>query len=495
MIVKYVDRERLEKSIAWLSEVIAKSLILEGSTDYCYAPEWWTHRAIFLKFHPKTKELIVHDGVCAKVYADGKLIYSYELFDMFKTGGKRFGGDTWGAITATPDSVFFGGFVYADVSLDGHNLVFTNKYSHIHRIGHDGRTVSLVWYDGPGGTNYYVGEVTDMLYSPKEDAILFTRGDGGKDIWKLDLNTMEVTKLTDTNMSLLKMELFDDMIITGGPDVYGTDGHIVIYNLRDRTTKVITDANLAYYIGSRLTKMGGQVVQTMNRVWIFGSGSAVEFEPKYDVYYHFPFFRFNKSKKVVGRRSQKVYINGIPIVAVNAMDVDDEPRAPAGLLLRFNLPVPQIVMPTGYVTGLETDGKYIYIASTPQNHSYRGNPVTYQPGRGGIFAIPVSEVFRKPLAPIEFHDEVANWSAGDYYLGVPISGFSKKILKVKAPSSLTLRIVFYSLWPGGDFTEYLDMNLEAGLNTIDISSYSGIVAIAPTSNVSGIVYFKLILEP
>jgi len=491
MILQYVDREKLERSIVWLSEVLEKSLVLEDTTDYCYAPEWWNHKAIFLKFHPKTKELIVHDGVCAKVYADGRLIYRYQKFDIFKPGGKRFGGDTHGAITATSDSVFFGGFAYADVSLNENNLLFTNKYSHIHRIESDGSTVDLIWYDGPGTDTSYKPEVTDMLYSPKDNAIYFTRGDGGTDIWKLDLNTMQVTQVTNTGKSLLKMELFDDMIITGGPDGYGSSGHIVIYNLRNNTTTTITSTSNA----TAIYNMSGQVVQYMNRVWIFGSGSIIEFEPKYNLLSQFPFFRFAKALKVVGRRSQKVYIGGTPVLAVNPMDLNDEPRIPAGFLLRFETPVPQIVMPTGYVTGLETDGKYIYIASTPQNHSYRGNPVTYEPGRGSIFAVPVTEIFRKPFAPIEFHDEVSNWATGNYYLGVPINGFSRKILKVNAPSAFTLRLMFYYIWPSTTFNEQLDVNLNAGWNTIDISSYSGIVAIAPTSNVSETVFYKLILEP
>ncbi len=471
-------------------------LVLEGATDYCYAPEWWSHKALWLKFHPRTRELIIHDGVCAKVYADGELIYAYQLFDKFKTGGKRFGGDTWGAIVNTEDSVFFGGFAYADVSLSDSSLVFVNKYSHIHRVGPDGRAVDLVWYDGPGTTTGYKPEVTDMLYSPKDNAIYFTRGDGGTDIWKLDLNTMQVSQVTNTGKSVFKMELFDDMIITGGPDGYGSEGHIVIYNLKNGSTNVVTSV-IGKFIDNTPSYRNGQVVQYMNRVWIFGTGSVIEFEPKFNAFFQFPFFRFNKIPKVVGIRSQKTYIGGTPIVAVNPMGSDDEPRMPAGLMLRFETPVPQIIMPTGYVTGLETDGKYLYIASTPQNHNYRVNPVNYQPGRGGVFAIPVSDIMRKPLAPVEFLDEVDNWSAGNYYLGVPINGFSKRVLKVRAPASFTLRLAFYYIWPAstGNHAEEYDVSLSAGMNTVDLSSYDGLVAIAPTANVSGTTFIKLILEP
>jgi hypothetical protein len=473
-----------------------RMLVLEGATDYCYSPEWFANKYIFLKFHPKTRELIVHDGTCAKVYADGELIYAYQLFDRFKPGGRRFGGDTHGAIANTEDEVFFGGFAYADVSLSDSNLTFVNKYSHIHRIRADGRTVDLVWFDGPGTATAYSPEVTDMLYSPKDNAIYFTRGDWGMDIWKLDLNTMEVVRVTNTGRSLLKMELFDDMIITGGPDGYGSGGHIVVYNLRDGSTRLIT-GTAGILISGIPTYMSGQVVQYFETVWVFGSGSAIIFQPAYNAFVQFPFFRFSRAIKVCGRRSQKAYVVGIPVVAVNQYDLNAELRTPVGVLVRFDHPVPQIVMPTGYVSGLETDGRYLYIASAPQNVNYRFNPVNYQPGRGGVFAIPVSDVMRKPLAPVEFQDEVWNWVAGDYYLGVPINGFTKRILKIRAPVSFTLRMAFYYMWPatGGTHEEIVDVSLSAGVNTIDLSPYDGLIAIAPTTNITGTTYIKLILEP
>jgi len=496
MILQYVDRERLERSIVWLSEVLEKSLVLENTADYCYAPEWFANKYIFLKFHPKTRELIVHDGACAKVYADGRLIYRYQMFDIFKPDGKRFGGDTWGVITNTEDSVFFGGFAYSDVSVSNNNLTFVNKYSHIHRIGSDGRTVDLLWYDGPGTDTVYKPEVTDMLYSPKENAIFFTRGDGGVDIWKLDLNTNQVTKVTDTGKSLLKMELFNDMIITGGPDGYGSGGYIVIYNLKDNTTNIVTSVS-GILIDSTPRYMNGQVVQYFDSIWIFGSGSVIIYSPKYNAFFQLPFFRFNKAYKVGGRRSQKAYVMGIPIIAVNQFDGNAEVRSPVGVIVRFDHPVPQIIMPTGYVSGLETDGKYLYMGVAPQNTLYEFTKVNYQPGRGGVFAIPVSDIMRKPLAHVEFQDEVNNWVAGDYYLGVPINGFSKRVLKVRAPTSFTLRVAFYYMWPATieNYGEYIDVNLSAGMNTIDLSSYDGMVAVAPTTNVSGITYIKLILEP
>jgi hypothetical protein len=471
-------------------------LVLEGATDYCYAPEWFANKYIFLRFHPKTRELIIHNGACAKVYADGELIYSYQLFDKIKFGGKKFGGDTWGSITNNEDSVFFGGFAYADTSLNGSSLTFVNKYSHIHRIASDGRTIDLLWYDGPGTATSYKPEVTDMLYSPKDDAIYFTRGDGGTDIWKLDLSTMYVTQVTNTGKSLLKMELFNDMIITGGPDGYGSGGHIVIYNLKDGTANVVTSAT-GVFIDGTPRFMNGQVVQYFENIYIFGSGAVINYEPKYNAFFQFPFFRFKKANKVGGRRSQKAYVNGIPVIAVNQYDGNAELRTPASVLVRLDHPSPQIIMPMGYVSGLETDGKYLYTAVAPQNTLYSTNSVNYQPGRGGVFAMPVSSVMSKPLAPVEFQDEIYNWTAGDYYLGVPINGFSKRVLKVRAPAAFTLKLFFHYLWPAAtDVTaEENDVSLSAGMNTIDLSSYDGLVAATPSANVSGYTLIKLILEP
>jgi hypothetical protein len=493
-MIRFISRDMFENSIIRLEKVLTKMLVLETNTDYCFAPELFANKFIYLKFHPKTRELIVHDGSCAKVYADGNLIYSYELLDSLKPGGKKFGGDTHGAIVNTKDSVFFGGFAFADVSLDNDTLTFINKYSHIHKIGPDGREINLVWYDGPGTNTSYVGEVTDMLYSPKDEAIYFTRGDGGYDIWKLDLNTMYVSKVTNIG-NVYKMELYDDIIITGGP-TWDAPGYVVLYDLKNNTTKVVNTIENRYL--NTFPAMTGQVVQYMNSIYVFGNGGVCALYPKfdYDACYMHPFFRFNYNSMVVGKRSQKVYIGGIPIVAVNVREATSIPYSPAGLLMKFDPIEPQIIMTTGFVTGLETDGKYLYVASAPNNHIYYrpNNVVNYEPGRGGIFAIPVSDILGKPITPVVFNDEVYNWDTDTWYLGVPISGFSKKILKVKTPSSFTLRVVVYPIFYKPNFDQYFEVDLSSGWNTIDLSSYEGIVAVSPKTNVN-VAILQLILEP
>jgi len=494
-MLQFVDRRMFESSMFRLEKVLARMMIFEDDTDYCFAPELFANKFMYLKFHPKTRELIVHDGSCAKVYADGDLIYRYQLLDSLKPGGKRFAGDTHGAITNTGDSVFFGGFVFTDVSLSGNSLTFVNKYSHIHRIESDGRKIDFVWYDGPGTDTSYVGEVTDMLYSPKDEAIYFTRGDGGSEIWKLDLNTMSVNTVTSVG-TVYKMELYDDIIITGGP-TWRANGYVVLYNLKDNTSKVVNTVGNRYL--ETIPALTGQVVQYMNSIYVFGDGGVCALYPSlnYDACYMHPFFRFSYNSMVVGKRSQKVYVGGVPIVAVNVWESTSMPYSPVGLLMRFDPLGPQIIMPTGFVTGLETDGRYIYVASAPNNHVYyrANNIVNYEPGRGRVFAVPVSDVLGKPIAPVVFNDEVYDWTADKWYLGIPISGFSKKILRVKASSSFTLRVVVYPIFYKPDFDQYFEVNLSTGWNTIDLSSYEGTVAVSPTTNLSGGVWLQLMLEP
>jgi len=483
---------------AIMADLVRKDrvLVLEGETNYCYAPEWWSHKTFWLKFHPKTKELIVHNGVCAKVYADGELIYAYQLFDRFKPGGKRFGGDTWGAIASTEDSVFFGGFAYADTSLSDSNLTFVNKYSHIHRIGSDGRTISLVWYDGPGTTTSWVGEVTDMLYSPKDYAIYFLRGDGGTDIWKLDLSSMQVSRATNTGLSLFKMELLYDTIYAIGNDPSSGNGVIVKYSLQDYTTTIINSVT-GVHMSNTPVRLYGQIVQYLNRLWAFGIGGVVSIEPKWNEYRQMPFFNLSYAPRIVGLRSQKAYVMGLPFIPVNPIEMDDEPACNTGFLLRFDPLNPMLVMPTGYVSGMETDGRSLYIGTSPQNHNYTVTPVNYEPGVGGVFEIPVATLLGKPFSPIHIHDRIWNWTSDTYHLGIPTTGYSKKILRINAPSSFTLNIVFYSLTYNGIkiFPENTTVNLNAGWNKIDLSSYEGVVAMAPTSDVGGYTWMDFILIP
>jgi Uncharacterized protein conserved in archaea len=61
--------------------------------------------------------------------------------------------------------------------------------------------------------------------------------------------------------------------------------------------------------------------------------------------------------------------------------------------------VPQLVTSMGYVSGMATDGRYLYLGTSYADHT---GVYTYRAGDGGVFALPISELFRKPWNPMRF---------------------------------------------------------------------------------------------
>ena len=67
--------------------------------------------------------------------------------------------------------------------------------------------------------------------------------------------------------------------------------------------------------------------------------------------------------------------------------------------MRMDGAVPQLVTSMGYVSGMATDGRYLYLGTSYADHT---GVYTYRAGDGGVFALPISELFRKPWNPMRF---------------------------------------------------------------------------------------------
>lgn len=465
-------------------------------------------RLFYMVFHPANGELIVHEGHSGKVYANGKLIYSYDKIGR----APRAGGDTHGAITNTKDLVLFGGWMKAPPGLlesKDRTLLkqdMREKYSHIHYIDGNNR-VELLWsrkWDNNIPPNHWYGEVTDLLYDGHEDMLYFSRGDGHAELglWRIGIADKKVEWLV-RNRTVYKMEMKDDKIFA---TVYNPAHHensaIVEYDTLSGDSKIVEEFSFGFNEGEkiRIKRDGGQIVQLQNKLISFYGGALILTDPYRDSHILYPFLEVinpesERPSYITGLRSQKVYLMGVPLLAVNPSEGLTEPalRTTFGLILRLDAVVPQVVSTSGFVSGIVTDGYFVYFGSSYANHC---PAYTYRSGDGHIYAVEVKDLLGKPLSPIRLWLINGNYEAEKsgirgWFGGFPLKGFSTKKFRVYSEISTKMKIIEYNLL--GKVKEDV-VNINTGWNLLDLSDYYDIVAFAFANSISN-VKGELILEP
>lgn len=465
-------------------------------------------RVFYMIFHPATGEFIVHEGHSGKVYADGKLIYSYEKIGR----PPRAGGDTHGAITNSRDLVFFGGWVKAppgllvssDRSLAKQDM--REKYSHIHYIDGNDR-VELLWsrkWDSNLPPNHWYGEVTDLLYDGHEDVLYFTRADGHAELglWRISLGDRRVEWLI-RNRTVYKMEMKDDKIFaTVFNPAHYEDSAVVVYDTISGESKIIEEFTFGLSQGEkiRIKRDGGQIVQIQNRLISLYGGALILTDPYRNSHVLYPFLEVVNTESerplyIPGLRTQKMYVMGLPVIVVNPSEGLTEPvlRTTFSLIIRFDAVTPQIVSTSGFISGMATDGYYAYLGTSYANHC---PTYTYRTGDGHVYAVEVKELMTKPWNSVRIWLINGAYNRGStgirgWFGGVPVKGFSTKRLRVYVDSGVTLRIAEYSLL--GDVRED-SINLNPGWNLVDLSSYYDMVSFAFTEDLRN-TRAELIMEP
>ncbi len=144
------------------------------------APEWGSGGIYGLKFHRDILYFTVAFEAEARFYGEhGLRTYRFEKVGYLPVSG----GDTYNAVDAVDDEIFFGGWVHAPAVFGGRRgrggfVLFYNKYSHVHSYSVADDEVRLLWKEGVGERDVWAGEVTDIIYDPVNDRLLLARGDG-----------------------------------------------------------------------------------------------------------------------------------------------------------------------------------------------------------------------------------------------------------------------------------------------------------------------------
>jgi len=144
-----------------------------------YAPEWGSGGIFGLKYYRGVLYYtLAFDAVSYFITDSGVERYRFEQVGPLPTSG----GDTYNAVEAVDDVIYFGGWVHAPAAYEGGEsslrgtISFTNKYSHVHLYDIGDRRISLLWKEGAGRGDEWAGEVSEIIYNPVQDELLIARG-------------------------------------------------------------------------------------------------------------------------------------------------------------------------------------------------------------------------------------------------------------------------------------------------------------------------------
>jgi len=126
--------------------------------------------------------------------------YEFELVGPKPTSG----GDTYNAVEAVDEKIYFGGWVHAPAIYRGKNelgatIDFSNKYSHLHYYDIEDDEIGLLWKESMHDPERWVGEVSEIIYNPYMDELLIARADGYTNlgVYSIDRGGGEFKKLAD----------------------------------------------------------------------------------------------------------------------------------------------------------------------------------------------------------------------------------------------------------------------------------------------------------
>jgi hypothetical protein len=149
-----------------------------------YGPEWGSGGIFGMKYHRSVLAYtLAFEAEVHLQREDGEKVYKYDLV------GKppHSGGDTYNAVEAVDDEIYFGGWVHAPAVYGGRTgkggkILFNNKFSHLHSYDTKEDRVRLLWKDTLAHDWKWAGEVSHIVYDPVGDRLLIARADGHENL-------------------------------------------------------------------------------------------------------------------------------------------------------------------------------------------------------------------------------------------------------------------------------------------------------------------------
>lgn len=472
-----------------------------------YAPEWGSGGIFGLKYYRDVLYYtLAFDAIASFVRDNGIERYHFEQVGPLPTSG----GDTYNAVEAVDDTIYFGGWVHAPAIYKGQeaamrgSILFTNKYSHVHAYDIEDRRVTLLWKDGAGKQDEWAGEVSEIIYNPVQDELLIARGDGtiNLGVYAIDRRSGESRRLSERPalkgalvyeyacFDVLERQIKDihgvlfTKAVTGVQCVNLTNDKVVVTPLDDIQRRSVDGAPVSW-------PQTGPAASAYGRFFLFVKGGVFVGNPLDEATEPMRFVRlfdFGDSG-YFSRRTMARPVGGGVLVAFNAYSESlvkptnqfEEMVARAtntivgpSVLLYITPPTARIVAALGArITSFESVGDRLVIGANTMSNTSRYNALPIDIGYRSFTIVPISIIENHP-PPVRFN--VPGMLVKDkVFGGIPLSGYTRPSLKVMASKGNRLHVYEYDLsLPASSASEEV-YNIREGRNVIDLSGYGNSV--------------------
>jgi hypothetical protein len=461
-----------------------------------YGPEWGSGGIFGLKFHQGVLYFTL--AFEAEAHFLGGEVAQVYRFDLLGRGpGPRSGGDTYNAVAGVDDKIYFGGWVHAPAVYRGRQgpggrISFENKFSHIHEYDVAEGRVRLLWCESLHHENEWAGEVSELIHDPVGDRLIVARADGHRNLGVFALDRRNGRMEALSTLPALKGTLhLDHICLDVQRDWRRGVEALQTIDLVSGEHRVVSFDYQAISLdgGGVVWPQPGCAAAAYSRVFFFVRGGVIVGDPLGEVE-PLRFVRlldFGASGYSPTRTMAKNIGGGI-LVAFNAythgaIHIGEVQEREAvnhipgpSLLLYITPPTVRVVAALGArITGFERVGRDLLVATSNQANLGADDATPLETGTRDLLALDLSQLLGGRPPPLAFTTQ-GRFIHNQVWGGIPLHGYRKPQLQIRAERSSRLTIYEYDLTLPLTKAETETYNLEAGHQTLDLSGFTGIAA-------------------
>jgi hypothetical protein len=462
----------------------------------CYGPEWGSGGIFGLIYHKGILYFtLAFEAEAYFIGSDRSGIYKFDLVGV--KPGPRSGGDTYNAVEAVDDNIYFGGWVHAPAIYLGKTdrrgrILFHNKFSHIHSYDIREDRVKVLWTDSINHESEWAGEVSEIIYNPVDDGLFIARADGHRNlgIYYMDRKDGRVTCIS--GLPGLKGTRYLDQVCFDATRswVRGVEAiQTIDLTTKKLEVKEIDYRNAAVDGGDVWWPYSGCATSAYSRIFFFVRGGVIVGDPLGDIeeLAFIRLFDFGYTGYSPSRTMAKPIAGGI-LVAFNSYthglihprnDFEKKLKEAfsfivgPSILLYITPPIARIVSSFGArITGFESLGRELIIASSNEANLAADDATPIDTGVRGFTLLSYDKIVASGSQPVCFqifgrHIENNVWG------GIPLYGYREPRITVtskKRVRDTKLTIYSYDLSLPASKAEVDSYVVKYG-ELIDLSSF------------------------
>ncbi|MCX8196192.1 MAG: DUF2139 domain-containing protein [Acidilobaceae archaeon] len=463
-----------------------------------FGPEWGSGGVFGLNYCNGVLYFTLAFEAEAHFLGKNKKVYRFELVGPPPTSG----GDTYNASYCAGEKLYFGGWVHAPALFKGKvgtsgEIDFRNKFSHVHVYDTEREEVRLLWAESERHESRWVGEVSEIVYSPLRESLFLARGDGHDNlgIYELDAKGGKMARLSELpglkGAHFLDYACFDIQ----GDWAAGIEG-IQCFDVGSAKAYryFVKDWRAISVDGGDVKWRGsGYAIGAFARYYHFFRGGVlvgnpVEPELERPVFLRLMDFGTHLAPQPTPQRSNALAVGGGILAPFSAAphgglhledqsivkDVNDV-RSPS-VLIYISPPQARIVGAYGArITSMTKAGSKVLIGynAAPNLGGKDASPLEI--GHRGILGVDEDYLLNRPSPPLTLKFRGRN-VLSEHFGGIPLLGYREKRAVVLSSRSNSLEVFESDFGTPPELVSKESYSLSEGRNEVDLGGYFGIVS-------------------